>query len=71
MKQYRSSDPENKRKHSEYMKQYRASDPENKRKNNEYMKQYRTTTALAKQNAAVAKTETKNTRTHGNQLNCI
>lgn len=36
MKQYRSSYPENKRKHSEYMKQYRASDPGNKRKNNEY-----------------------------------
>ena len=51
MKQYRSSNPENKRKHSEYMKQYRASDPENKRKNNEYMKQYRTTTASAKQKA--------------------
>ena len=51
MKQYRSSNPENKRKHSEYMKQYRASDPENKRKNNEYMKQYRTTTASARQKA--------------------
>lgn len=36
MKQYRSSYPENKRKHSEYMKQYRASDTGNKRKNNEY-----------------------------------
>lgn len=35
MKQYKSSNPENKRKHREYMKQYRASDPETKRKNNE------------------------------------